>query len=64
MACRSDLAMRSLVTPTEVCDRCGAPAKVRVVLDNGGELYFCGHHAHEYRGALKRVALSQQKIPV
>jgi hypothetical protein len=36
---------------------------VRVVLDNGGVLYFCGHHAREYRDALQRVARSQQKIP-
>jgi hypothetical protein len=63
MVSRSDPVRDSLLAPLEVCDRCGAPAKVRVVLDNGGVLYFCGHHAREYRDALQRVARSQQKIP-
>lgn len=30
------------------CDRCGAQAKVRVVLMNGFDLVFCGHHDREY----------------
>jgi len=33
---------------TERCDRCGAAGKVRIVLDGGGELTFCGHHANRY----------------
>jgi hypothetical protein len=64
MAGQSDLVPGGLLAPLEVCDRCGVPAKVRVVLDNDGELYFCSHHVHEYHDALQRVALSQQKIPV
>lgn len=28
------------------CDRCGAAAKARYILENG-DLVFCGHHARE-----------------
>jgi len=40
------------------CDRCGAAAKVRAVLPGGGELVFCGHHAHKYADNLEKVAIS------
>jgi hypothetical protein len=33
---------------TERCDRCGAAAKLGLVLATGGELTFCGHHANSY----------------
>lgn len=39
------------------CDRCGARAKVRVVLAGGMDLAFCGHHAKEYDDKLRAVAL-------
>ncbi len=39
------------------CDRCGARAKVRVVLAGGMDLAFCGHHAREYDGKLRGVAV-------
>jgi hypothetical protein len=38
------------------CDRCGALAKVRVVLPSGSGLVFCGHHAREYEGKLRDIA--------
>jgi hypothetical protein len=38
------------------CDRCGAQAKVRVILA-GGDLVFCGHHARAYDAKLRTVAL-------
>lgn len=41
----------------ERCDRCGAAAKVRAVLPGGGDLVFCGHHAHRYAADLAKVAL-------
>jgi hypothetical protein len=41
----------------ERCDRCGAQAKVRVVLPGGGDLVFCGHHAREYDVRIREVAV-------
>ena len=37
------------------CDRCGAQAKARVLLD-AGILLFCGHHIKKYNDALEAVA--------
>lgn len=48
------------LTTAERCDRCGAQAYVRVVLDNGGELLFCGHHANKYEDELRKVATEFQ----
>ena len=45
-----------LVVPFH-CDRCGALAKVRVVLANGSDLVFCGHHAREYDTKLRDIAV-------
>ncbi|MFM8937706.1 MAG: hypothetical protein ACKOF0_01660 [Actinomycetota bacterium] len=38
------------------CDRCGAQAYVRAVMENGFELLFCGHHAKKYQEGLSNVA--------
>jgi hypothetical protein len=38
------------------CDRCGAQARVRVVLASG-DLIFCAHHAHAYEEKLKATAV-------
>lgn len=47
-------------TPTlsaaDRCDRCGAQARVRVVLSTG-DLIFCAHHAKAYEGKLRAAAL-------
>lgn len=47
-------------TPTlsagDRCDRCGAQAKVRVVLLSG-ELTFCSHHATAFQDDLKTKAV-------
>jgi hypothetical protein len=40
---------------TERCDRCGAAAKVRIVVA-AGELAFCGHHANRYSENVNAVA--------
>jgi hypothetical protein len=45
-----------LVVPFH-CDRCGALAKVRVVLASGSDLVFCGHHAREYESKLRDIAV-------
>ena len=38
------------------CDRCGAQARVRVVLVTG-DLLFCAHHAHAYEDKLRAAAV-------
>jgi hypothetical protein len=53
-------ATPAVPTPTlsaaDRCDRCGAQARVRVVLASG-ELTFCTHHAREHEDALRPSAL-------
>ena len=53
-----DTLTRPQLTLADRCDRCGAAAKVRAVLPKGGELLFCGHHAHEYSAKLEELAAS------
>lgn len=38
----------------EQCDRCCAPACVRVELRSGLDLVFCGHHARQYDRVLQQ----------
>ena len=45
---------------TDLCDRCGAQAYVRVVLPGSGELLFCAHHARQHSEALAKVAVEIQ----
>lgn len=47
---------RAPLTAADRCDRCGARAYVRVILQTGGELYFCVHHAREHEESLRKVA--------
>lgn len=47
------------LTAVDRCDRCGAQAYVRILLE-GGELLFCGHHAKQYDTALRQVAVDIQ----
>ncbi|WP_125610915.1 DUF7455 domain-containing protein [Specibacter cremeus] len=43
------------------CDRCGAQAYVRVVLESsGGELLFCGHHARGVEASLRPLSSAWQ----
>jgi hypothetical protein len=41
---------------TERCDRCGAAAKLEVVLGSGGALAFCGHHANKHAAEITPIA--------
>lgn len=41
---------------TDRCDRCNAQAYVRVVLTNGSDLLFCGHHWTRHEDALRPQA--------
>lgn len=49
------LAYESL-TAADRCDRCGAQAYVRVVLNSGLELLFCAHHGREYDAKLRSMS--------
>jgi len=44
------------LTAADRCDRCGAQARVRVVLATG-DLLFCAHHAKAYEDKLKATAV-------
>ncbi|MFC4944135.1 DUF7455 domain-containing protein [Pseudonocardia sp. GCM10023141] len=43
------------LTAMDRCDRCGAQAKVRVVLA-AGELLFCGHHTRKHSEKLAELS--------
>jgi len=46
------------LTAADRCDRCGAQARVRVIMPGGGDLLFCGHHGKQYSEQLRKVAIS------
>jgi hypothetical protein len=48
------------LTATDLCDRCGAQAYVRVVLPGSGELLFCAHHSRKHAEALAKIAIEIQ----
>lgn len=45
----------AVLTASDRCDRCGAAAKVKVMLSSGGSLYFCGHHANAHKFHLAEI---------
>ena len=45
---------------TDLCDRCGAQAYVRVVLAGSAELLFCAHHSRQHAEALAKIAVEIQ----
>ena len=47
------------LTSSDRCDRCGAQAFFRVVLQ-AGELLFCGHHGRAHAERLAQVAVEVQ----
>jgi hypothetical protein len=58
--------MAGVIAPTnplnasDVCDRCGAQAYVRVVLSGSAELLFCAHHGRQHAEALSKIAVEIQ----
>lgn len=52
---------RPALTAADRCDRCSAAAKVRALLPSGGELLFCGHHAHEHDNKLRELEADIQQ---
>ena len=52
------------MTVADRCDRCAAQAYVRVFLDGGSTLQFCGHHFREHEDRLRAIAIDvQEEIP-
>ena len=49
-------AAPTTLTAADRCDRCGAQARVRVVLATG-DLVFCAHHAKAYDEKLRAKAV-------
>jgi hypothetical protein len=47
----------------ERCDSCSAEAHVLVLLNNGGQLVFCHHHANKNRAALKPIGVLIEHDP-
>ncbi|KIH98196.1 hypothetical protein LP52_14855 [Streptomonospora alba] len=54
------LAPTQPLTAADRCDRCGAQAYVRVVLNSGGELLFCAHHMREHDASIRKIASEVQ----
>jgi hypothetical protein len=52
-----DGALAGTLTSADRCDRCGARAYVRVLLDHGLELLFCAHHHRQHASALTKIAV-------
>jgi hypothetical protein len=50
-------------TANELCDRCSASAKLRIMTAGGGELVFCGHHANKYAEDLAKIAVQVAADP-
>lgn len=53
----NDTMTREKLAVSDRCDRCGAQAFVRVTLDGGSSLLFCGHHFKEHEVRLRAVAV-------
>jgi hypothetical protein len=51
------VAPSSALNAADRCDRCGAQAYLKVVLQSGGELHFCAHHAREHGDKLREIAI-------
>jgi ribosomal protein S14 len=51
---------RAPIGATDRCDRCGAQAHVRVRLDGGSQLMFCGHHFRQHEVRLRSIAVEVQ----
>lgn len=45
---------------SDLCDRCGAQAYVRVLLPGSTELLFCAHHSRQHAAALAKIAVEIQ----
>jgi hypothetical protein len=48
----------SPLTAADRCDRCGAQAYIRAVLESGSDLLFCGHHWRLNEARLREIAVA------
>ena len=59
---------RPALNASDRCDRCGAQAYVRAMLEDGFELLFCAHHGREHGSKLKdsnfKIQDESDRIPV
>jgi hypothetical protein len=56
--------LRTPLTATDRCDRCGSQAYVRIVMDveeGSGELLFCSHHGRKVVPGMKATAYVQDE---
>ena len=54
------MAPQKPLNATDLCDRCGAQAYVRVVLPGSGQLLFCAHHNRQHAEARAKIAVEIQ----
>lgn len=50
-------ATAPVLTAADRCDRCNAQAYVRVVLNGGSDLLFCGHHWDQHEDLVRPMAV-------
>lgn len=50
-------ATAPVLSASDRCDRCNAQAYVRVVLEGGSDLLFCGHHWDQHETAVRPMAV-------
>src|SRR5215469_953954 len=55
-----EIAQTRPLSALDLCDRCGRPAYVRVLLPGSGELLFCAHHNRKHADALAKIAVEIQ----
>jgi hypothetical protein len=70
---QEEKAMTSTLTPlpetvaaptaNDLCDRCSAAGKIRIMTAGGGDLVFCGHHANKYAEDLVKIAVQVAADP-
>jgi len=51
------------LTAADRCDRCGAAAKMRAIMQNG-DVLFCRHHGQEHLPKLVEVAVDVRIEPL
>lgn len=58
----TEVAMPPMFTAVDRCDRCGAQARLRALL-NDSILLFCGHHGRINLAALEAAGIAYEPTP-